>query len=72
VREAVKEVLTNPLYRKNAKRIQADFAKHDAPKRAVELLEALIPPVRAMGGHIKREPRETQNLKRKEKTNSKS
>ena len=41
VRDAVKEVLTNPTYRENARRIQADFAKHDAPTRAVELLETL-------------------------------
>jgi hypothetical protein len=61
-------VLTNPIYRENAKRIQADFAKHDAPKRAVELLEALIPPDRAMGAQINRGHRETQNLKIKEKT----
>ena len=42
VREAVREVLTNPVYRDNARRIQADFAKHDAPTRAVELLETLV------------------------------
>ena len=41
VRDAVKEVLANPLYRDNARRIQADFAKYDAPTRAAELLEAL-------------------------------
>ncbi len=41
VRNAVKEVLANPLYRDNAKRVQADFAKYDAPTRAAELLEAL-------------------------------
>jgi len=41
VRDAVKEVLVNPAYRDNAKRIQADFAKYDAPTRAAELLEAL-------------------------------
>jgi UDP:flavonoid glycosyltransferase YjiC (YdhE family) len=41
VREAVKEVLAKPVYRENAQRIQADFAKHDAPTRAAELLEAL-------------------------------
>ncbi|MHC4117410.1 MAG: glycosyltransferase [Planctomycetota bacterium] len=41
VRDAVKEVLVNPVYRENAKRIQADFANHDAPTRAAELLEAL-------------------------------
>jgi MGT family glycosyltransferase len=41
VRNAVKEVLANPVYRDNAKRIQSDFAKYDAPTRAAELLEAL-------------------------------
>jgi len=41
VRDAVKEVLLNPVYRENAKRIQSDFAKYDAPTRAAELLEAL-------------------------------
>ena len=41
VRDAVKEVLANPLYRDNARRIQADFAQYDAPTRAAELLEAL-------------------------------
>ena len=41
VREAVKEVLVNPVYRENARRIQSDFAKYDAPTRAAELLEAL-------------------------------
>jgi UDP:flavonoid glycosyltransferase YjiC (YdhE family) len=41
VRNAVKEVLANPVYRNNARRIQADFAQYDAPTRAAELLEAL-------------------------------
>lgn len=41
VRDAVKEVLSNPVYRNNARRIQVDFAKYDAPTRAAELLEAL-------------------------------
>jgi MGT family glycosyltransferase len=41
IREAVKKVLENPVYAENAKRIQADFAKYDAPTRAAELLEAL-------------------------------
>lgn len=41
VRNAVKEVLANPVYRENAKRIQFDFSKYDAPTRAAELLEAL-------------------------------
>jgi len=41
IREAVKDVLANPTYRENAERIQADFAKYDAPTRAAELLESL-------------------------------
>jgi UDP:flavonoid glycosyltransferase YjiC (YdhE family) len=41
IRDAVMEVLTNPVYGENARRIQADFAKYDAPTRAAELLEAL-------------------------------
>ena len=41
VRGAVKEVLSNPVYRENARRIQADFATYDAPTRAAGLLEAL-------------------------------
>jgi len=41
VRNAVKEVLANPVYCENAKRIQSDFSKYDAPTRAAELLEAL-------------------------------
>jgi len=41
IRDAVKEVLANPVYRENSKRIQSDFAGHDAPTRAAELLESL-------------------------------
>ena len=41
IKKAVKEVLSNATYRENAKRIQRDFARCDAPKRAVELLEQL-------------------------------
>ena len=49
VRDAVKRVLVNPVYRENARRIQDDFARHDAPTRAAELLEALV------GGKAKQE-----------------
>ena len=42
IQEAVREVLENPIYRENARRIQEDFAKYDAPTRATELLEALV------------------------------
>lgn len=41
IRQAVCEVLSNPMYRQNARRIQADFARHDAPMEAVRVLEAL-------------------------------
>jgi UDP:flavonoid glycosyltransferase YjiC (YdhE family) len=41
IRCAVNEVLADPAYRENARRIQADFARYDAPQRAAELLEAL-------------------------------
>jgi len=41
VRDAVKKVIANPVYRENARRIQSGFAKYDAPTRAAELLEAL-------------------------------
>jgi MGT family glycosyltransferase len=41
IRTAVKEVLSNPVYRNNARRIQTEFASYDAPTRAAELLEAL-------------------------------
>jgi MGT family glycosyltransferase len=52
IREAVNEVLTNPVYRANAKRIQADFAKYDAPTVAAELLEALARGERPRKGSI--------------------
>jgi MGT family glycosyltransferase len=41
IRDAVLEVLTNPGYGESARRIQANFARHDAPTRAAELLETL-------------------------------
>lgn len=42
IRKAVKKVLSDPAYRMNARRIQRDFARYDAPKRAAELLEQLV------------------------------
>ncbi len=42
IHDAVKEVLGNPFYRENARRIQKDFAGYDAPVGAVELLEGLV------------------------------
>lgn len=41
ISKAVNKVLNNPSYQENARRIQADFAKYNAPLRASELLEAL-------------------------------
>ncbi|HEX7745849.1 MAG TPA: nucleotide disphospho-sugar-binding domain-containing protein [Micromonosporaceae bacterium] len=41
VREAVGTVLATPSYRENARRIQADFARHDPPAEASSLLEQL-------------------------------
>jgi MGT family glycosyltransferase len=42
VREAVKAVLSEPSYKERAQAIQRDYAQHDAPKRAAELLEELL------------------------------
>ena len=36
---AVKEVMGNPIYRDNARRVQADFSRYYAPRRSAELLE---------------------------------
>ena len=41
IKLAVKELLFNPVYRKNAQRIQTDFARYNAPEKAAELLETL-------------------------------
>jgi MGT family glycosyltransferase len=41
VAAAVRRVLADPSYRDNARRIQADFARHDAPSEACDLLERL-------------------------------
>jgi MGT family glycosyltransferase len=41
LREAVNEVLSNGVYRENARRIQADFSRHNAPREAAEILVAL-------------------------------
>lgn len=42
IRNAVKRVLRVPTYRENARHVQADFAKHDAPRHAADLLERLV------------------------------
>ncbi|MFE0155581.1 nucleotide disphospho-sugar-binding domain-containing protein [Nonomuraea sp. NPDC059007] len=41
LRSAVTSVLADPVYRTNAARVQADFARHDSPALAVGLLERL-------------------------------
>jgi hypothetical protein len=41
VRAAVQDVLANPRFRQNAQRIQADYARHNAPEEAAALLERL-------------------------------
>ena len=41
IRDGVRRVLANSSYRDNARRIQADFAGHDAPVEASALLEQL-------------------------------
>lgn len=42
IRAAVLTVLRDGGYRANARRVQADFARHDAPAEAVALIERLI------------------------------
>ena len=42
IRQAVLEVLHNPSYRQNARSIQSDFARHDSPSEAAQLLEKLV------------------------------
>ncbi|HSL33365.1 MAG TPA: glycosyltransferase [Candidatus Limnocylindrales bacterium] len=41
VRSAVDRVLREPAFRRNARRIEADFARHDGPREAADLLETL-------------------------------
>ena len=41
LRVAIFQVLRDPSYREKAARIQQDFAGHDAPTEAAELLEQL-------------------------------
>lgn len=42
VRQAVVEVQSDPSYRTAARRVQADFAKYDAPTMAIEFIEELL------------------------------
>jgi hypothetical protein len=41
IRAAVRDMLAKEGYRQNARRIQADYARHNAPEEAVALLERL-------------------------------
>jgi len=41
IREAVQAILSDPQYKRNAMRTQADFARHNAPVEASILLERL-------------------------------
>ncbi|MEE8390151.1 MAG: nucleotide disphospho-sugar-binding domain-containing protein, partial [Anaerolineae bacterium] len=42
IQRAVLQVLDTPTFRQNAQRLGDDFARYDAPKRAVALIEQLI------------------------------
>lgn len=42
IKHAVKEVLQNPSYRQKARMIQSDFARHNSPAEAAQLLERLV------------------------------
>ncbi|MEM7050921.1 MAG: glycosyltransferase [Acidobacteriota bacterium] len=39
IREAVRQILGNPRYREDSRRLKADFDRHDAPREAADLLE---------------------------------
>jgi UDP:flavonoid glycosyltransferase YjiC (YdhE family) len=56
IRNAVRDALDNPRYRQNAQRIQADYARHNAPEEAAALLERLA----ATGQPVLRESAPTQ------------
>ena len=42
IKDAVREIMENPVYHNNAKQIQTDFSRYNAPEQAAELLEALV------------------------------
>lgn len=42
LREAVMQVVTEPSYREAARRVQADFATHDAPREGADLIEEVL------------------------------
>jgi MGT family glycosyltransferase len=42
LKQAIQDVLHNPSYRQKAQAIRADFARHDSPTEAAQLLEGLV------------------------------
>ncbi len=63
VRAAVRDVLANDRYRQNARHIQADYARHNAPEAAAMLLERLAltrRPVLRGATLIERRPLQTE------------
>jgi MGT family glycosyltransferase len=62
LRDAIKAILQDPSYRQKAMMIQADFARHDSPTEAAELLERLVqtkkpvtaPPIDTSSAHERR------------------
>jgi UDP:flavonoid glycosyltransferase YjiC (YdhE family) len=42
IKNKVRELLINPVFKVNADRIQADFMKYNAPENASALLERII------------------------------
>ena len=51
IRTAVRTLLTDPSYRRRARELQADYAAHDAPGTAADLVESLLPASGPTGGH---------------------
>jgi UDP:flavonoid glycosyltransferase YjiC (YdhE family) len=63
IRAAVREVMRNHSYRRNAERIRAEYRSHDAPAEAVALLEQLAltrRPVLRVSSRAKGQPRSAQ------------
>ena len=42
LRDSVEQILSEPSYRTNAKRLKAEFAEHDSAKELLQLLEAVV------------------------------
>ena len=42
IKSAVNKVFSNDIYKENAKRMQNEMAKFDAPQKAIELLESIV------------------------------